>query len=192
MKTQHGHPATTRIAHWLNAAVIGILLWSGFSIFSGDKHFAPIVHLLPAWLWSALALTGHRKLAFGWHTWVGVAFAANGLFYLVASTRGRAWRTWSQYHLPQRAVYTGVIAMGGVMVLTGFALWFKHRLPWLLAGMGGERIVLPVHVVLATAVLAFLAIHVIQVVRAGWPTLRAMLSARTRDRTPAHARPNAA
>jgi thiosulfate reductase cytochrome b subunit len=86
--------------------------------------------------------------------------ALNGFIYLAASTRGRAWRTWKHYYFPQRAVYAGVLAMGSIMVLTGFALWFKHQAPWLLAGLGGERVVLPAHIVLATGLLAFIAIHV--------------------------------
>ena len=179
MDKHPAHPLTTRVAHWANAIVIGILLWSGFSMFSGDRHFATIVHFVPVWVWNALQLTGHRKLALVWHERTGIALAAVGIFYLIASTRGRAWRTWSQYHLPQRAAYAGVLSGGAVMLLTGFALWFRHQLPWLLAAMGGQRLVLPVHIILATALLGFIGVHVLQVARAGWPTLRAMLSGQT-------------
>ncbi|HVA26918.1 MAG TPA: cytochrome b/b6 domain-containing protein [Candidatus Baltobacteraceae bacterium] len=178
MDKHPAHPLTTRIAHWTNAIVIVILLWSGFSMFSGDRHYATFVHLLPAWIWNALQLTGHRKLALVWHERTGIALATVGILYLVASTRARAWRTWSQYHLPQRAVYAGVLSGGALMVLTGFALWFRHQLPWLLAAMGGQRLVLPVHIVLATGLLGFIGVHLLQVARAGWPTLRAMLTGR--------------
>jgi len=45
----------------------------------------------------------------------------------------------STYFLPPRVAYTGGMAMGLMMVLTGCALWFKHQLPWLVTLLGGAR-----------------------------------------------------
>lgn len=79
-----------------------------------------------------------------------------------------------RYSIPQRLAYTTVLCGGVVMVLTGSALWFKRQIPWLLASMGGERVVLPIHVIVATSLFAFVALHLFQVLRAGLPALGSM------------------
>ena len=188
MEREHTHTLRTRTAHWLNAAIIAFMLWTGFSMFSGDRHFAWIVRLLPAAFWHALHFAGTKRELFTWHVYAGTFFGINGLAFVVSLFVTGAWRRvvpigkkWKHdaarpldYTVPQRFAYTGVLAAAALMVLTGLALWFKRQIPWLLAALGGERLVLPVHVVLATGVLAFIAIHVLQVLRAGIPTIRSM------------------
>lgn len=178
MKDRVVHPARTRIAHWANAAIVLLLLWSGFAMFVADDQFARFSALVPTWFWSALLLPGHRMQGRAWHLGAAIVFTANGLFYVVAALRSaRFQRTWRElYHAPQRLAYGGVFAMAGVMVLTGAALWFRKQLPSLIAGLGGERIVLPVHVILAVLLVAFVAVHLLQVLRAGRPTLLSMLT----------------
>lgn len=197
------HPLSTRIAHWGNALIIGALLVTGFSMFSRDRDFAFFVHLLPAGFWNLLHFTGSRRHTVTWHEWIGVAMAANGLLYAVFSLRNGSWRnialrgSWLKdaiqaavaelrgpreamqplpYNAAQRLAYTSILAMGALMVLTGAALWFKHQIPWLLAALGGEHVVLPAHIIIATSFVLFIAVHVSQVLRAGWPTLRSMLA----------------
>lgn len=113
-----------------------------------------------------------------WHLGMAIVFTANGLFYVVSALRSaRFQRTWrSIYHGPQRFVYLGVFAMAAAMVLSGVALWFHKQLPWLMAGLGGERVVLPAHVILAVLLIAFIGVHVLHVLRAGLPTLLSMIT----------------
>ena len=62
----------------------------------------------------------------------------------------------------QRLAYS-VIMIGGVaMIGTGVALWFGKRFPWTLTIFGGFHIAL--------------IIHVVQVMRAGVPTLLGMIT----------------
>lgn len=189
MKGDIVHPARTRIAHWANAAVVVMLLWSGFAMFAADKEFAGWVALLPPWFWSALQLTGHRMQGRAWHLGMAIVFTANGLFYVVSAMRSaRFQRTWrSLYHAPQRYAYLGVFAMAAAMVLSGVALWFHKQLPWLIAALGGEHIVLPAHVILALLLIAFIGVHVLQVLRAGLPTLLSMITG-TLEMRPARTR----
>lgn len=203
------HPGNVRIAHWINAAVLLLMLWTGFAMLVADRHFAAYVHVIPAGVWRALQLTGHRTQGRAWHLGLAIAFMANALFYTATSLASGTWRriaprrTWlrdaygaiveeltaprtslerADYNGAQRLSYTLVIAGGAVMVLTGLALWFGRRFPWLLAVFGGERIALTLHVVLALSLLAFIVVHLVQVLRAGLPTLLAMITSSTGER----------
>jgi thiosulfate reductase cytochrome b subunit len=184
----HTHTLRTRTGHWINAAIITFMLWTGFSMFASDRHFAAFARLLPAAFWHAIRFAGGKRELFTWHVYAGTFLGINGIAYVISLVATGAWRRilpsgkqWAHnplrplaYSIPQRLVYTTVICTGALMLVTGIALWFKHQIPWLLAALGGERIVLPVHVVLATSLLAFITIHVLQVLRAGIPTLRSM------------------
>ncbi len=188
MEREQTHTLRTRIGHWTNAAIIGFLVWSGFSMFAGDRHFASLARLLPAAFWHAWQFAGTKRELFTWHVYAGTFFGINGAAYIASLLATGAWRRivpsgapWAhdpkrplEYSIPQRLAYTATLCGGALMVLTGAALWFKHQFPWLLAGLGGERIVLPVHLVLATTLLAFVSIHVVQVLCAGVPALRSM------------------
>lgn len=157
-------------------------------MFAGDRHFAWIARLLPAAFWHVWHFAGTKRQLFTWHVYAGTFFGMNGLAYVTSLVATGAWRRiapragrWShnplrplEYSIPQRVAYTVALCAGALMVLTGSALWFKRQIPWLLSAMGGERVVLPVHVVLATSLIAFIGIHALQVLRAGLPTLRSM------------------
>lgn len=168
------HPLTTRVAHWINAAIIATLLITGFAMFSRNREFASFVQLVPAGFWNLLHFTGSSRVTKSIHEWIGVALAANGLLYLAASFFYGWWRSAVPYGAAQRVAYAIVLTIAGAMVLTGTALWFKHQLPWLIGMMGGQKIVLPVHVVLATSFLAFIAVHLAQVLRSGSRLLYSM------------------
>lgn len=203
-------PLHVRIGHWLNALAIFVMLWSGFAMFASDRKFAWIAHAIPAWLWAALQMQGHAVVGRAWHLAFAIVVMANALWYAIAAVRTGTWRrilpngrTWlvdaaratvaeirdprptmqpASYNGAQKVAYTAVIGMALVMILTGVALWFPRQLPWLSAAMGGKQIVLPVHVILATLLLLFIVVHVVQVLRAGLPTLLAMIVGTTEVR----------
>jgi thiosulfate reductase cytochrome b subunit len=172
------HSQHTRIAHWLNALLVLSLLLTGFSIYGSQHHLA----------WLAMGFSRHGRFTF--HELAGAIFAVNGVLYtyelfarggLRRIVRGLPERFGPlSYELPQRMSYLAVFAGAVAMMLTGAALWFKHQAPWLMAVLGGERVVLAVHLTVAFALLLFIAAHVVQVARAGWPALRSMTFALVR------------
>jgi thiosulfate reductase cytochrome b subunit len=203
MEREQAHPRYVRITHWINAVALLVMLWSGFAMLVADRHFAVYVHLIPSAVWNALQLTGHRVQGRAWHLGMACVFAANAIAYACSALATGTWRrvvphkTWLRdawtatieeltapraalkragYNGAQRLAYSMVLAGGALMVMTGTALWFGRRFPWLLAAFGGERVALTIHVVLAVALLAFIAVHVVQVLRAGIPALLAMIS----------------
>ena len=195
-------PLTTRLTHWTNALVLGVLLWSGFAIFADTRGFAWWIHLMPAGFWSALHLAGHKVPGRAWHLGFAIVMIANGIFYLAATIASGRWRrivprvTWlrdawrdaieelrapreslgrAEYNGAQRVAYTAVAAMGALMVLTGLALWFGRQLRWLSMLFGGHSVVLVIHIAVALAFVAFIVVHIVQVLRAGLPTLLSMV-----------------
>ncbi len=199
-------PRHVRIAHWINAIVLLAMLWTGFAMLVADRHFAVYTHLIPRAIWNALQLTDHRLIGRAWHLGIAFLFMANALFYAVTSISRSTWKrivpqrdflraAWTatikeltspraamqpeEYNGAQRLAYTLVMLGGAVMILTGLGLWLGRRAPWMLAIFGGERIAIVIHIILAVALIAFIAVHLGQVLRAGLPTLLGMVTGST-------------
>ena len=205
----HIQPRHVRIAHWVNAVVLLAMLWTGFAMLVADRHFAAYTHLIPSVIWNALQLTGHRLIGRAWHMGIAFLFMANAVFYAIMSLSKNTWKriiprrdflrdAWTatlkeftspraamqpeDYNGAQRLTYTLVMLGGAVMIVTGLGLWLGRRAPWLLAIFGGERIALVIHIILAVSLIAFIAIHLTQVLRAGLPTLLGMITGTTAPR----------
>jgi thiosulfate reductase cytochrome b subunit len=164
-------PRAIRFAHWVNAVVVAVMLWSGFSMFVTERAYAPFVHRVPDAVWAALLLSGHRSGGRAWHYAFAIVFAANGLYYVIAALRRRTW-----YEGAQKYAYAAVIVVAALMVVTGASMWFHPQLLWLQTGMGGKRLVENVHIGIAVSLILFSAGHVVQVLRAGLPTFFGMLA----------------
>jgi thiosulfate reductase cytochrome b subunit len=168
-----GLPRKIRFAHWLNAVVLAVMLWSGFSMFVTEHAYAAFVHRIPEAVWAALLLSGHRDGGRAWHYTFAMIFVANGIFYVAAAVRRRFW-----YEGAQKYAYAAVIAFAGLQIVTGASMWFHPQLLWLQSGMGGKRVVENVHIGIACSLILFTAGHVVQVIRAGTPTFFKMLVGR--------------
>ncbi len=210
MRTYLTHPLTVRIWHWANAIIVFIMLWSGFAMFASERRFSHIAHAIPASFWGALQMRSDATLGRAWHLGFALLFIANMVCFIANAIRTGTWRgvvpntrSWlrdavsdtladirsassvrgqTEYNGAQRLAYSGAMFMLIVMLITGPALWLKHRFPWLIGSLGGENIVLPAHVVVATLLLAYIFVHVVQVARAGGPTMLAMVSGTTEVR----------
>ena len=144
---------------------------------------APAVFTIGGWLAGAR----HWHFAFGW------LFAANAAVYgvyLFASGEWRrrlffpgrdarnAWETVLHdlhirkepprpvglYNGMQRLSYTGVLAMGALLVLSGLAMYKPVQLPHLTAVLGGYDAARAVHLVALEMLAVFTVVHVLQVI----------------------------
>jgi hypothetical protein len=82
----------------------------------------------------------------------------------------------AKYNGAQRLAYVAVLFMVAGEVVTGLAMAYHKELPWLVAALGGRHAVHAVHKFLMFGIIAFVVVHMIQVIRAGWPALRSMIS----------------
>jgi thiosulfate reductase cytochrome b subunit len=146
------HALPVRLLHWTNAAAIATLVATGYLIFDRiNEHSAQRIHIYAA-----------------------IVFATLGISYLAHLLVSGRWKL-PKYQGPQRLAYTAVLLMGAGQGLTGIALYFRRSLPWLVNLLGGRHMILIEHLTLTCAILAFAAVHVIQVIRAGRPTFAAMV-----------------
>jgi len=171
------HPLPVRIAHWTSALAILGLATTGTLIFT--KHFRHAAQPIHYTLAAAIIITGITYLAFTLRTgrWRAILPKRDSL--------QDAWRVLlhdlgiKQHAIPadsyngaQRIAYTTVIILASGEVLTGIALFFGKRAAPLVHLLGGKSMIVREHIGIMLAILAFIAVHVIQVIRAGQKKLR--------------------
>jgi thiosulfate reductase cytochrome b subunit len=190
------HPVWVRVTHWVNALAMLVLIGSGWQIYNASPLF-PFVFppgiTLGGWLAGALL----------WHFAAMWLLAVNGLTYVLlgivtgrfrrklipirpgevladaraAFTGKLSYDDLLVYNAVQRLFYLGIILSGGIIVLSGLAIWKPVQLQELTAAFGGYDTARYVHFFAMAAIVGFLVIHVIMSVVV--PTsLRAMITGR--------------
>jgi thiosulfate reductase cytochrome b subunit len=174
------HPVWVRITHWINALAILMMIGSGWQIYDASPlfpfTFSPEIGL-GNWLAGALL----------WHFAAMWLLVANGLVYLVLGlSTGRFRRKLlpvrpgaviadaraaltghlshadlSVYNAVQKLLYLGVILCGIVMVLSGISIWKPVQFQELTALFGGYDAARYVHFFAMSAIVGFIAIHVL-------------------------------
>jgi thiosulfate reductase cytochrome b subunit len=190
-------PAWVRVMHWTNAVAIFLMIMSGLQIYNASPLFKSLTFshsiTLGGWLGGALL----------WHFAAMWLLMINGLAYLVTgfatgrftkkllpiSPRGVisdaiAAMTFklshddlSKYNQVQKLLYTGIIIVGIVIVLSGFSIWKPVQLQYLTALFGGYDVARYVHFFCMASIVAFLAIHVLLALLVP-KSLRAMITGR--------------
>jgi len=192
------HPLIVRIAHWINALAILVMVASGWRIYNASPLFEFRVP-------DALTLGGWLAGALQWHFAAMWLLAANGLVYVlygiasghfrrkllpitiaavlrdvVAALRGRlAHGDLSVYNAAQRAAYVALIVAGVVLVFSGLALWKPVQLQELAASFGGYEGARLVHFGAMAALVLLVLVHLAMVVLVP-RTLPTMITGRAR------------
>src|ERR1700729_899815 len=173
-------PAWVRAMHWINAVAIILMIMSGLQVYNASPLFKSLTFshniTLGSWLGGALL----------WHFAAMWLLMVNGLAYLVTgfatgrfkkklfpiSPRGvisdavaaltfkLSHDDLSKYNQVQRVLYTGIITVGIVIVLSGLSMWKPVQLQYLTAVFGGYDTARYVHFFCMAAICAFLVVHV--------------------------------
>src|SRR5215467_12310505 len=173
------HPGWVRICHWVNALAILVMIGSGWQIYDASPLFDftfPRQIALGNWLAGALL----------WHFAAMWVVVVNGIVYVtlgIATGRFRrklfpirptevfadlkaaltfklAHDDLSHYNAVQKVLYTGVIAAGVVIVLSGLSIWKPVQFQELTALFGGYDAARYVHFFAMAAIVGFLVVHV--------------------------------
>jgi thiosulfate reductase cytochrome b subunit len=190
-------PAWVRVMHWINAVAIILMIMSGLQVYNASPLFHGLTFshsiTLGGWLGGALL----------WHFAAMWLLVVNGLAYLITgfasgrfkkklfpiSPRGvvsdavaaltfkLAHDDLSKYNQVQRLLYAGIILVGIVIVLSGLSMWKPVQLQYLVMLFGGYDIARYVHFFCMSAIVAFLAIHILLAVLVP-KSLRAMIIGR--------------
>jgi thiosulfate reductase cytochrome b subunit len=172
-------PGWVRIAHWINAVAIILMIMSGWQIYNAsplfDFKFSHSI-TLGGWLGGALL----------WHFAAMWLLMVNGLVYLtlglatgrfrkkllpitpagvIADTKAALTFKLShddltRYNNVQKLLYAGIIVVGIVIVLSGLSIWKPVQLQYLTALFGGYDVARYVHFICMAAICGFLVVHV--------------------------------
>jgi thiosulfate reductase cytochrome b subunit len=176
------HPAWLRIAHWLNAAAVVVLVTSGWRLYDATAFLGfaiPASWTLGGWLGGALA----------WHFAAMWLLVANGIVYLTvnlvsgrlrrqflpipprqvlrdlaAALRGRLSHADPRhYNSVQRLAYVFVMVDTILLVLSGLVLWKSVQFPLLRTLLGGYEGARRVHFFCMAGLCGFIVVHVVMV-----------------------------
>jgi len=86
----------------------------------------------------------------------------------------------------QKAAYTGIVVLGAISVLSGFAIYKPVQLSWLTALFGGYELARYWHFVTVWVFVGFTLLHVALVLLVDPASLRAMITGWYRGRFPSH------
>lgn len=86
----------------------------------------------------------------------------------------------------QKGAYSGIVAVGALAVLSGFAIYKPVQLGWLVSLFGGYELARYWHFVTVWIFVAFTALHVVLVFAADPASLRGMITGWYRGRFPSH------
>ena len=190
------HPVWMRIAHWLNALAVLVLVTSGWRIYNAAPFF-------PFEIPKSLTLGGWLGGALQWHFAAMWLLAANGLVYLalniasrrlfrkffplsirgiwhdaLAALHGRLSHADPRhYNSVQRAAYLFVMLDIVLLVLSGLVLWKSVQFAVLRDLLGGYDFARRIHFFAMVALVGFVAVHLVMVALVP-RTLLTMLSGR--------------
>lgn len=173
------HPLAVRIAHWINAIAMVVMILSGWGI---HNAYPTLPFDFPEWM----TLGGSFAGALRWHFAAMWLLATNGAFYLAygfltdrfrrkffpiwprdvlrdalaAISRKLSHEDLSTYNAVQRVLYAGAIVASVLAVITGLAIWKPvqlKELTWLFGDFDNARIM---HFAAMCTIVVFLAVHV--------------------------------
>jgi thiosulfate reductase cytochrome b subunit len=181
-KPSNIHPGWLRIAHWLNALAVLVLVTSGWRIYNAAPFFdfrIPNEITLGGWLAGAVQ----------WHFAAMWVLVVNGLIYLafnlgtrraftkflplspravladlLAALKGKlAHEDPSHYNAVQKLAYLFVWFDLALIVLSGLVLWKNVQFPLLRELMGGYESARRVHFFAMAALVGFVMVHLAMV-----------------------------
>lgn len=197
------HLLAVRWFHWVNFPLLFLMIWSGLMIYWAYPayHLGPIP-LFPAWLFELLHLKFQLANGMALHFVFMWLFTINGVFYVGYTLFSGEWKylvprslsafrdAWyvflhdlhlrkevpaqEKYNAAQQIAYTGIIVMGFGSLVTGLAIYKPMNLNWA-AWSSGYEAARFIHYALTMGYIGFFAIHIMQVVIAGWNNFRSMV-----------------
>jgi thiosulfate reductase cytochrome b subunit len=176
-------PAWVRVAHWINALAVVIMVTSGWQIYDASPIFPAL--RFP----SAITLGGWLGGALQWHFAVMWLLIANFLVYvglnlasgrlrkkllpvsfrslasdLAAALRGKlGHEDLTGYNAVQKFAYLLVIVDIALVILSGLAIWKSVQFPLLRTLMGGYDNARIVHFTAMSVLVAFFVVHIVMV-----------------------------
>lgn len=189
----------------------GLLIYWAHDVYRVRIGSWTLFRFFPTGFYKALGIPFHLADGMAWHFAFMWLFTLNGLMYTAYTLWSGEWRelmpgryalhdAWhvvlhdlglrkdplpdQKFNAAQQLAYCGIVSAGAGSVLTGLAIYKPVQLAWLTTLLGGYPWVRWEHFWLTMSYVAFVIIHVAQVIRAGWPNFQAMVSGVSLTRVP--------
>jgi thiosulfate reductase cytochrome b subunit len=198
------HRRGNRWMHWINFPLLSIMIYTGLRIYwANDVYRIGPIRFFPDRFNEVLDLNRHLARGMAFHFSFAWLFVINGALYVIYLTVTRGWsqilpdrvalrEAWHVlaydlrirreappqgiYNAAQKLTYTGVIGLGGLAVVSGFAIYKPIQLSWLTGMFGGYEGARLVHFGVTMLFVAFFVVHILQVARAGWSNFVSMVT----------------
>ena len=179
-----------------------LIYWANGVYRIGFGRFT-LVAFFPEWFYNLLDVPYRLAEGMNWHFAIGWLFAINGVLYVLYTIVSGEWRLLvpnrqsfrdailvalhdlrlrkelppqGKFNGAQQIAYTGIVLAGAGSVITGLAIYKPVQFGWLRGLLGGYPAARLEHFLLALGYVLFFAIHIAQVIRAGWNNFRAMVT----------------
>ncbi|NPD67710.1 cytochrome b/b6 domain-containing protein [Lichenicola cladoniae] len=192
-RAPRAHPAIVRLTHWISAAAMVCMIMSGWRIYNAS----PILPFtFPEWA----TIGGWLGGALNWHFAAMWALAAAGAIYLVygfgsghfrrdirpvgprailrdivAALTLRLAHREGHYNAVQRLLYSGVLVVIVLTVITGLSIWKPVQLGFLSWIFGGYAVARVIHFTMMVLIVCFIVVHLALVALVP-STLRSMIT----------------
>jgi thiosulfate reductase cytochrome b subunit len=180
----------------------GLLIYWAYDPYRIDLGGITLFHFFPGWFYDATHIDHKLALGMAFHFTFAWLFAINGIAYTLWTALSGEWRELlpqrksfgealqvvmhdmgfsvplppqGRYNAAQRITYTAIVIMGAFSLLTGLAIYKPVQLSWLAALLGGYEWARWEHFWLTMGYVGFFAIHIAQVIRAGFANFRSMV-----------------
>lgn len=181
----------------------GLLIYWANDVYRIGLGNFTLFKFFPDWFYSAFDLNGRLAQGMGWHFFFMWLFALNGIFYVLYTAISGEWRYLvpnrrsfreaiqvtlydlglskvhplrRKFNGAQQIAYSGIILMGLGSLLTGLVIYKPVQFAWLGALLGGYQMARLEHFALTIGYVLFFAVHIAQVIKAGWNNFRAMVT----------------
>lgn len=189
----------------------GLLIYWANDVYSLKIFGYELFKFFPQWFYEFFAIPFRLAEGMRLHFAFAWLFAINGLVYVIYLVFSGEWRAilpvpgsipragkvvlkdlhivkklpaQGKYNDAQRIAYTAVIMMGAGSVITGLAIYKPLQLAWLTSLLGGYEWARWEHFWLTILFVLFFAVHVVQVILAGWSNFRSMITGRVMHDVP--------
>jgi thiosulfate reductase cytochrome b subunit len=198
------HLLAIRWFHWINFPLLFLMIWSGILIYwAYDIYGIGPLHFFPDGIYKAFHIDHRLADGMAMHFFFMWLFVINGILYVAYTIFSGEWRflvprsrtvfrealqvalydlriskkrpPQDKYNAAQQVAYCGIVVMGVISVITGFAIYKPTQLNWLAELCGGYQMARLIHFWLTIGYVLFFVLHVVQVVLAGWNNFRAMV-----------------
>ncbi len=181
----------------------GVLIYWANQVYAIRIFSYELFKFFPAWFYEYLGIPFRLSEGLQLHFFFMWFFAGNGLIYVIYTIVSGEWRALlpipasfkraplvalhdahivkklppqGKYNDAQRIAYTSVILMGAGSIATGFAIYKPTQFSWLTSLLGGYEWARWEHFWLMMGFVLFFAVHVFQVIMAGWSNFLSMIT----------------